>query len=536
MPWLRGSNTTWGVKKAPASSNLHAETGLSLADRILLYATAAITGAIIMVGQILGAKMLSPFFGLSHFVWTAQIVITLMALSAGYYLGGRVADRMPKLGMLYGCLFSAAVWLALTVPLCEPVAFWCLGEEDSNLALGSLLAAGILFFVPLVLLAVTVPFLVRLVTSSVHGVGANVGRLSFLSTAGSFAGTLAIGYWMVPRLPNYVSMQVIALVLTALCAVYFLKQRQFGLVVLPAALILVLGFAIQSKIGAEQQFRLVTELFRGNSHFGQLQVVENQEGTRYFLNDNLIQNTYDPKTRQSESAFTYMLSGLARAYVTNITDVLCIGLGVGIVPMDFARAGVRVDVAEINPAVVPVATRFFDFDPAKVNVTIDDGRHFLNRCQKQYDVVVLDAFLGDSSPTHLMTREAFDSMRRRLRPGGALVINAFAEVTPGKDFFAASMSRTLQSVFGGVRLHTRGSGAIFYVATPRANPEFAHVPDLTAVHQNVRAEVDTIYGRLVDSNPDSGRVLTDNYNPAEYYDARNRETIRRYLARGARHM
>jgi len=86
---------------------------------------------------------------------------------------------------------------------------------------------------------------------------------------------------------------------------------------------------------------------------------------------------------------------------------------VGIVPRDFASQGARVDVVEINPAVVKVATQYFDFQPEKVQLTIDDGRHALNRCQKKYDAVILDAFLGDSSPSHLLTKGSlyFDSKR-----------------------------------------------------------------------------------------------------------------------------
>jgi spermidine synthase len=155
-----------------------------------------------------------------------------------------------------------------------------------------------------------------------------------------------------------------------------------------------------------------------------------------------------------------MLSGLARAYVTNISDVLCIGLGVGIVPMDFAHQGARVDVVEINPAVVPVGTRYFNFEPAKVRLTIDDGRHFLNNCTNQYDTVVLDAFLGDSSPSHLMTREAFESIRRVLRPGGALVINCFGDLivlsrrsSPGCACIPAARARSsLQPQFVPTRI------------------------------------------------------------------------------------
>src|SRR3974390_2073634 len=143
-----------------------------------------------------------------------------------------------------------------------------------------------------------------------------------------------------------------------------------------------------------------------------------------------------------------MLSGRARAYTPNINDVLCIGLGVGIVPMDFARQGARVDVVEINPAVVPLATNYFGLQLDKLHLTIDDGRHFLNRCRRQYDVVVLDAFLGDSCPSHLMTREAFTSIRRVLRPGGTLVINMFGNLEYAHDFFTASLHKTLKAVFG----------------------------------------------------------------------------------------
>ena len=176
-----------GVKQQASPT---AEIALSGGLRRYLYFTAAVTGAAIMVVEILGAKMLSPFVGLSHFVWTAQIAVTLVALACGYYVGGKVADRSQRPGQLYWAILGAAFYLALTVLICEPVAYWCL---DFNLAVGSLLASAILFFVPLALLAMTAPFLVRVITSSVAGVGGNVGRLTAISTLGSFAGTLLIG-------------------------------------------------------------------------------------------------------------------------------------------------------------------------------------------------------------------------------------------------------------------------------------------------------------------------------------------------------
>ena len=168
---------------------------LSLGLRRYLDLTASFTGAAIMIVEILGAKMLSPYVGLSHFVWTAQIAVTLVALACGYYVGGRLADRSQHLTSLYWAILAAAVYLAMTVLICKPVVYWCL---DFRLAVGSLLASMILFFVPLALLAMTGPFLVRVITSSVSGVGGNVGRLTSIGTLGSFVGTMLIGYLMIP--------------------------------------------------------------------------------------------------------------------------------------------------------------------------------------------------------------------------------------------------------------------------------------------------------------------------------------------------
>ena len=204
---------------------------LSRGLRRYLYCTAATTGAAIMVVEILGAKMLSPYVGLSHFVWTAQIAVTLVALSCGYYAGGRLADRSQELPRLYWAILGAALYLAVTVRICEPVAYWCL---DFDLAVGSLLASGILFFIPLALLAMTGPFLVRVITSSVSGVGGNVGRLTAIGTLGSLAGTLLIGYVLIPLLPNSLTMYFTALALMLVCIGYFLLARRL----VPAAVIL----------------------------------------------------------------------------------------------------------------------------------------------------------------------------------------------------------------------------------------------------------------------------------------------------------
>src|SRR5579871_1544732 len=103
-----------------------AHSGISSGQRNYLYVTAAVAGMVIMIVEILGAKMLSPYVGTSHFVWTAQIAVTLLSLASGYYLGGRLVDKSQNLVSLYNCILSAAAYLCVTVYIVEPVTYWCL--------------------------------------------------------------------------------------------------------------------------------------------------------------------------------------------------------------------------------------------------------------------------------------------------------------------------------------------------------------------------------------------------------------------------
>ena len=516
------------VQKKQAPSSVDA---LSPSLRRYLYFTAATTGAVVLVIEILGAKMLSPYFGTSHFVWTAQIAVTLVSLAFGYYVGGWIVDRTPKLGRIYGSLLVAAIYLCFSVLAVEAVAYRCL---KFKLALGSLLASAFLFFVPLFLLAMVGPFFIRVLTVSVIGVGGNAGRLSAISTLGSVLGTVLIGYVLIPFLPNSQTMFITAGLLMALAVVYFFgwgrKTRQQPGVVVGVVAALLFGWAGVTR-DQRTQFSFGSQVFRSNSNFGQLQVIQDNFGERlYYLNDYLVQNTYDPTEKQSASMFTFMLHDLAAAYAPRVDDVLCIGMGVGIVPMQFAREGAKVDVVEINPAVVPVAEQFFDFDSKKLNVIVGDGRYVVNSSAKKYDAVVLDAFLGDSSPSHLMTREAFAAMRRVLRPDGVLVINSFGENDVAKDFFGASLEKTLRAVFRNVRTHLSGNGNVFLVATDQAEFTVRRQPNFDAMHPIVRHSARQAYEGIRTPDAKHGIVLTDDFNPVDFYDAANRESIRRNLA------
>jgi spermidine synthase len=183
---------------------------------------------------------------------------------------------------------------------------------------------------------------------------------------------------------------------------------------------------------------------------------------------------------------------------------------------------------------VNVGREWFDLDTSAFNLTIGDGRWFLNRTSSKYDAVILDAFVGDGTPSHLMSREAFEEVRRVLKPDGALVINTFVDFDSPGDYMGASLYKTLSAVFPSVRIHgARGSNTLF-VASLRSPLTVLRGPDYGRVHPEAVREVRSAFERTLEPDLGTGIVLTDDFNPVEYYDAANREKLRRMLATSMR--
>ena len=121
-------------------------------------------------------------------------------------------------------------------------------------------------------------------------------------------------------------------------------------------------------------------------------------------------------------------------------------------------------------------------------------------------------------------------MRRILKPEGTLVINTFGDFDPGRDFFAASLSKTLRKAFPSVRIHHAEHHNALFVASANPNLAIVHPPTFDQVHNYCASEVQEAFETLRETDPAHGIVLTDDFNPVEFYDAKNRENMRRRLA------
>ncbi|MBI5640021.1 MAG: fused MFS/spermidine synthase [Nitrospirae bacterium] len=155
-----------------------------------------ICGAIVMSFEILGSRVLAPNFGSSVFVWGSLISVFLAGLSAGYYLGGRLADVNPSSRKL-SLIIIAPGLLFLTFPLYSaPVSDWIF-VKDIGVRMSPLIASSVLFLIPSVFLGIVSPYTTKLMICSLHTSGKTIGTLYALSTFGSIIGTLITSFYLI---------------------------------------------------------------------------------------------------------------------------------------------------------------------------------------------------------------------------------------------------------------------------------------------------------------------------------------------------
>jgi len=163
---------------------------------LLVLCLAFISGFIIMSIELLGGRILAPYFGSSIYVWGSIITVFMLSLSIGYLIGGRLSLLTPSLTR-YGSFYAgAAVLLIPLIAWANPMMeFLFLRIEDPRY--GSLLVSMLLFFLPTAVLGMIAPYSVRLLVAERERSGHVAGTLYFISTLGSALGTLATSFYLV---------------------------------------------------------------------------------------------------------------------------------------------------------------------------------------------------------------------------------------------------------------------------------------------------------------------------------------------------
>ena len=474
-----------------------------------------LAGAIVMVLELVGSRLLAPFFGNSLFVWTSLIGVMLGFMALGGFLGGRLADRRLSLSVLFWILLAASV----SVSAIAFVEYALLSKlaEGSSLRTAAVLSAALLFAIPSTLLGAVSPYCTRLRLHALSDSGATVGSLYALSTMGSIVGTFAAGFWLIARIGSHDLVIWLAgalLALSLLVAAPFAPRR--GAAAL-AALALLIAAAVGTNAYAGSFDTQYDRYFIG-------QVTEEETGRSIVTlarDDYSIESATYLDNGEPYLLDYYRYYDLALASAPTVRRTLLIGGGAFSYPRHQLAAypSSAADVVEIDGELVDIARSTFALtDDPRLNVIVEDGRTFLNRADDTYQVILIDAFKSASSiPYQLTTLESMRHCERLLDDDGILAMNIVASPSgPGSRFLWAEYA-TLSAVFPHVE--------VFAVYDPAATAEIQNIAVIASKSADsdllatLEREAPELAARRILPPPDATTLplITDDFAPVDQY-------------------
>lgn len=474
-------------------------------------------GAVVMVMELVGSRLLAPYFGNSIFVWTSLIGVMLGFMALGSFLGGRLGDHHLSGGVLFWILLAASASIAL-IAFGEGIIIPWLAKGDA-LRIEAVASAIALFALPSTILGMVSPYCIRLRMHAISDSGATVGNLYAISTLGSIVGTFAAGFWLIAAIGSHAIIVWIAAV-PALLALLFISP------ISPKRVGAACGVALM--IGAAALF----------SH-ASLNSFDTQYD-RYFIRRGTDKQSMRPVvglTREvagGAETIVYADNGepLIEGYLAyydvviklapRIKNTLLIGGGAFAYPRHqlIEYPSSTTDVVEIDPALIGVARRdFFLKDDARMRIFTEDGRTFVNKATGPYDVVLLDAFKSKGSvPYQLTTKESMQRCYEILGSDGVLAMNLIASIDgPGSRFAQAEVA-TVRAVFPQVE--------VFAVTDPSKPALVQNISIIASKDKSAdllgamkRVAPDFASNRLDFKVPDGTKLITDDYAPVDQYIA-----------------
>jgi len=439
----------------------------------LLIVLVFVAGSSSLAVELSASRLLAPYFGTSLFVWANLIGLILLYLTIGYYVGGRLADRFPRPGVLY-LLTTVAAFLIGVIPfISRPILSWSLtsfATYSISVFYGSLMAVIFLFAIPMILLGCVSPFAIRLRIEQVGRSGHTAGQLYAISTAGSILGTFLPVLWLIPTIGTRYTFFVFAVSLL-LVSIVGLITTQLSMPRLPdtrkrldksllsilllipmGAAVLSINGPIKPPSGSDGGGVLVAER---ESAYNYIQVVRVGEQMQLVLNEGLaVHSIYDPNQILTQGPWDYFMVAPyfnKPPFTQNQVHRACIiGLGAGTIPRELTAAygPIPIDGVEIDGTIVDLGRQYFHMNEPNLNVIVQDGRYFLRTTSHKYDIIGIDAYQQPYVPFQLTTLEFFQEVRAHLTPSGVAVINAGRT---SKDFrLVEALAQTMHGVFSNV--------------------------------------------------------------------------------------
>jgi len=477
---------------------------------ILLFAS----GAALMVLELTASRILSPYLGSSIFVWTAVIGIIMAALSAGYYWGGKIADKKLNISLLSNIVFVTSLSI-LACFLTREFVLMNVSGWIRDPRLSSAATAALLFALPSFLFGTITPYATRLKLKKIENSGEVVGKLYAISTLGSIVGTFLTGYVLL----GYFGSKTILLILAAIMLMLSisLDYKNFFKIRKILALLFFCVLAVSAIKGAKEG-----SLYETESNYQKIIVYDSRRrdnGRPVRLLRTSILSQSGRYLDGDDLLFEYIGQlTLVTHFAPDAANYLFIGGGGYSLPtyLSNTNPSLEADVVEIDPKVSEVAFKYFKAS-GKLNTYNQDGRSFINNASKKYDVIVLDAYRDELiMPFELTTSEAVQRYFDLLNDDGILAINIISALEGPKSQFLRSEIKTLKKIFPEVLL---------FQAVSDSEAQFLQNIEVFAFKEGSDPNLvskDGHYQKLLDNrwegNLDTDAVvLTDDFAPIERY-------------------
>lgn len=388
-----------------------------------------------MIAELAGGKMLAPFFGSSLYVWASTLAVTLGALTLGYYIGGELSKQ--EITKRRKTLFTV---LALSSALVIIMPLWAdtiMSKTIEMEFLSGMIISQILFLFPPILgMGIVSPMLISLLAEN-NPSGKAAGLVYAISTLGGVIATLVTGFWLVPVVGISIPCLVVGALLFLLSILILRPQKK----IMAAGVIIILipssFFVYKNNQDNTEKYDI---LYHSEGILGQVKIMDfpyTLKGKTMTTRCMLVNHNWQTWVKQDSTAYSMLFyTRFSKAFIGTMpqnSKALLIGLGGGTVAKQLENAGIDYDAVEIDGRLPELAEEYFGLQSAVDNTIVDDGRHYINICKKKYDLVIIDALLGDSVPSHLLSAECFSKIRNILTPRGKIFIefDGFEDGTDG---------------------------------------------------------------------------------------------------------
>ena len=478
--------------------------------------------------EITAARLLGTVFGTSNIVWANIIGLILIYLAAGYFIGGRWADRSPYTDTFYRIIAWGAFTAGLVPLVARPVlrqAAIAVQALDAAIMAGSFASVLILFIVPITLLACVSPFAIRLSIKETAEAGRISGRVYAVSTVGAILGTFLPVLWLIPTIGTARTFLLFSLVLLVLAlgglAYESGARRMLRYVWMPIVLI-ALSFLVLS--GPIKN----ASVYETESSYNYIQVVDNDGVRLLYLNEGLAEHSiYLPEEGAPPYGYGTWEMFLAAPFfnpapmeLSDIRRVGLIGLAGGTIAKQYSEifGPVPIDGWEIDPEIIRVGREYFDMNEPNLNAIVADGRWGLEHSDELYSVIAIDAYRAPYIPWQLTTVEFFQSVAEHLDARGVLAINVGR--TADDRRLIEALAGTIQAVFPSVYLvDVPGSFNSLLYATREPTVATNLVENLLTLQgRGAPTELIEVLNRATENiraMPETDIVFTDDHAPVE---------------------